>query len=119
MTESQVGASSLRADIGIDADARCRGFHGDMANSTLKEPTISAYIQCYSNKAALYQTLFSFRKFYPSEAVTLVSDRGDDFRKFAEYFGLHYYRSEQKCDPRGALGKDGAREYLKRIYEHC
>jgi hypothetical protein len=85
----------------------------------MKEPSISAYIQCNSNKAALYQTLASFRKVYPTEIVTLVSDRGDDFRKFAEYFQLHYYRSEQKCDPRGNLGKAGAREYLKRIYEHC
>ena len=84
----------------------------------MKEPTISAYVQCYSNKAALYHALASFRKAYPAEFVTLVSDRGDDFSKFAEHFHLHYYRSEQKGDP-GNLGKDGAREYLRRIYEHC
>jgi hypothetical protein len=84
----------------------------------MKEPTISAYIQCYSNKRALYETLLSFRNVYPNEPITLVSDCGDDFSKFAEHFDLYYYHSEKKGDP-GNLGKDGALEYLKRIYEHC
>jgi hypothetical protein len=85
----------------------------------MNEPTISAYIQCYSNKAALYQTLDSFRKAYPTESITLVSDCGDDFSKFADHFDLHYYRSEKHCDPRENAGKDTVREYLKRVYEHC
>jgi hypothetical protein len=85
----------------------------------MKEPTISAYIQCHSNKAALYQTLVSFRNVYPNEHITLVSDCGDDFSKFANRFDLYYYRSDKSCDPRGTLGKDGALEYLRRIYEHC
>jgi hypothetical protein len=85
----------------------------------MRESTISAYIQCYSNKAALYHTLSSFRKFYSSEPVTLVSDCGEDFSKFARYFGLTYYRSDKRCDPRGNLGQEGTLEYLKRIYEHC
>src|SRR5215472_18694477 len=85
----------------------------------MKEPTISAYIQCYSNKAALYHALSSFRRAYPTEPVTLVSDCGDDFSRFAAHFNLHYYRSEKSCDPRGRLGKEGAQEYLRRIYEHC
>jgi hypothetical protein len=85
----------------------------------MDEPTISAYIQCYSNKKALYQTLRSFRTYYQREAITLVSDCGDDFSKFGQHFDLHYYRSEKNCDPRGKLGKDGVLEYLNRIYEHC
>jgi hypothetical protein len=84
----------------------------------MSEPTISAYIQCYSNKAALYQTLASFRNVYSNEPITLVSDCGDDFSKFAERFDLYYYRSEKKAAP-GKAGKDGTREFLKRIYEHC
>jgi hypothetical protein len=83
------------------------------------DPTISAYIQCYSHKAALYQTLSSFRKYYSKEPITLISDRGEDFSQFAKRFGLFYYRSEKNCDPRGNLGKDGALEYLDRIYQHC
>jgi len=88
-------------------------------NRRTREPTISAYIQCHSNKRALYQTLVSFRNVYPAEPITLVSDCGDDFSQFADHFDLYYYRSEKNCDPRGNLGKDGASEYLKRIYEHC
>ncbi len=83
-----------------------------------KEPTISAYIQCYSNKRALYETLTTFRKFYETEAVTLVSDDGDDFSKFAQRFNLDYYRSDKNANP-GNLGEDGARECLRRIYHHC
>lgn len=90
----------------------------DRMNANGQEPTISAYMQCYSNKRALYETLTSFRAFYETEAVTLVSDCGEDFSSFAEHFGLYYYWSDRKGDPR-CLGKDGALEYLRRIYEHC
>ena len=83
-----------------------------------REPTISAYIQCYSNKRALYETLATFRKVYPTEAITLVSDCGDDFSKFASYFDLYYYRSEKRAVP-GKLGEHGAWEFLRRINEHC
>lgn len=83
-----------------------------------QEPTISAYIQCHSNQRALYEALKSFRNFYPTEDITLVSDAGDDFTKFAEHFNLRYYRSDQKAVP-FALGEDGAREYLRRVYDHC
>ena len=82
------------------------------------EPTISAYIQCYSNKRALYETFTTFRAVYATQAITLVSDCGEDFSKFAEHFDLYYYRSERRAIP-GNLGEDGAREFLRRIYEHC
>lgn len=82
-------------------------------------PTLSAYMQCFSNKAAVYQTLRSFRTYYPSERITLVSDAGEDFTRFAAHFNLHYHWSGQHCDPRGQLGETGAREYLRRIYDHC
>jgi hypothetical protein len=83
-----------------------------------KEPTISAYAQCYSNKRALYEAFTTFRRFYETEPLTLVSDCGEDFSRFSEHFNLHYYRSEKSADP-GNLGKDGVRELLRRIYEHC
>lgn len=83
------------------------------------EPTVSAYIQCHSNPSALFHTLQSFRTAYPTEPVTLVSDRGDDLSKFARHFDTDYYWSDKKCDPRGRLGVDGTREYLRRIYQHC
>lgn len=85
----------------------------------MKEPTISAYIQCYSNKTALYHTLSSFRRCYPHETVTLVSDCGEDFERFRDHFNLRYYRSDKRCDPRRSLGEEGAVEYLRRIYDHC
>jgi hypothetical protein len=85
----------------------------------MREPTISAYIQCFSNKTALYKTLASFRTFYHTEPITLISDCGEDFQRFADHFQIHYYRSDKRCDPRGGLGKEGALEYLRRIHEHC
>jgi hypothetical protein len=53
---------------------------------------LSAYMQCYANKGAVYQALLSFRKAYPTEPITLVSDCGQDFSGFAKLFGLYYYR---------------------------
>src|SRR5262245_35955262 len=93
--------------------------HADCRHQDMSEPTISAYIQCHSHKAALYHALLSFRKHYPTEQVTLVSDCGEDFARFAAYFNLNYYRSALNCDPRAGLGQAGAAEYLKRIYDHC
>lgn len=87
-------------------------------NTDVQELTISAYMQCYANKRALYETLKSFRAFYETEPVTLVSDCGEDFSAFAEHFRLHYYRSANRAVP-GRLGEDGAREFLRRIHEHC
>ncbi len=109
------GAKEGRIAVGCMENAKTH--RGE--NRSTRGPTISAYIQCHANQTALYQTLASFRKFYPTEPITLVSDCGDDFSQFAERFALNYYRSEKNCDPRGNLGKYGALEYLKRIYEHC
>jgi hypothetical protein len=85
----------------------------------MSEPTLSAYIQCYSNKAALYQTLKTFRTHYPVERITLVSDAGEDFTRFGRHFNLNYYWSDRHCDPRGELGEAGTVEYLRRIHDHC
>jgi hypothetical protein len=84
----------------------------------MKEPTISAYMQCYSNQMALYQSLRAFRRSYPDVDVTLVSDCGEDFTAFGDAFALRYYRSAVKADP-GNLGFEGAHEYLRRMHDHC
>jgi hypothetical protein len=91
---------------------------GSNSEADAREPTISAYIQCHSNERALYEALKGFRTFYPTEDITLVSDAGDDFTRFAEHFDLHYYWSQNKAAPH-SLGEDGAREYLRRLYDHC
>lgn len=84
----------------------------------MTEPSISAYMQCWSEKLATHYALSSFRRSYPTETITLVSDQGEHFDGFAARFRLHYYRSEHKADPRN-LGIAGAREYLRRIHDHC
>jgi hypothetical protein len=84
----------------------------------MAHPTLSAYIQCASNPAALYHALHSFRTFYPTETVTLISDRGDDLQPFADCFDLRYCYATDKCEP-GRLGHDGAEGFLRRIYQHC
>lgn len=84
----------------------------------MTEPSISAYMQCWSEKLATHHALASFRRSYPAETITLVSDQGEHFDSFAARFRLRYYRSEHKADPRH-LGIAGAREYLRRIHDHC
>jgi hypothetical protein len=81
---------------------------------------ISAYMQCFSNKRAVFECLKSFRKYYPSVAITLVSDGGDDFNEIKQKFNLIYKYSNQNILPQGKMcGIDGVEEYFKRIYEHC
>jgi hypothetical protein len=83
------------------------------------QPSLSAYMQCHDNRTALWHTLDSFRRAYPNEAITLVSDQGEDFSRFASHFTLRYRYSPRRCDPRGGLGLEGATEYLRRIHDHC
>jgi len=52
--------------------------------------TIGAYFQCYKNPHATYETLKSFRTFYPNSTVVLVSDNGYDYTNMAKYFNCIY-----------------------------
>lgn len=88
--------------------------------------TISAYIQVYRHKRAVFEALKSFRIFYRTEPVTVVSDNGDDFTDVCEALDLHYVHSpirsmvgpgEQRANNQSTL--DGVYEIQKRIYEHC
>jgi hypothetical protein len=54
---------------------------------------IGAYLQCYKNPYATYKCLESFRKFYPTSTVVLLSDNGYDYSKMAEYFNCIYIHS--------------------------
>jgi len=81
---------------------------------------ISAYIQCYSNKRAVFECIKSFRNFYPTNFITLVSDNGDDFTSISNYFNLNYIYSDKNILPKGRMcGLECVYEYFKRIYNHC
>ena len=56
---------------------------------------IGAYLQCYKNPYATYKCLESFRKFYPTSTVVLLSDNGYDYSKMAEYFNCIYIHSDE------------------------
>ena len=52
--------------------------------------TIGAYFQCYKNPRATYETLKSFRTFYPNSTIVLLSDNGYDYTNMAKYFSCIY-----------------------------
>lgn len=56
---------------------------------------IGAYLQCYKNPYATYKCLESFRKFYPTSTVVLLSDNGYNYSKMAEYFNCIYIHSDE------------------------
>ncbi len=53
--------------------------------------TLSAYIQCYKNPLATFVCLSSFREFYPTEEILMVSNNGYDYTEMAKYFNAKYY----------------------------
>ena len=82
--------------------------------------SISAYMQVFSNKRAVFECLKEFRKHNPDSPITLVSDGGESFREFEEPFDLRYRYSENNILPKGQLcGISGVEEYLSRVLEHC
>ena len=54
---------------------------------------IGAYFQCYKNPYATYKCLESFRKFYPTSTIVLLSDNGYDYTEMAKYFNCIYIHS--------------------------
>ena len=58
-------------------------------------PNIGAYFQCHKNPFATYKTLESFRNYYPTNSVVLVSDNGYDYTEMAKYFDCIYVHRTQ------------------------
>jgi len=56
---------------------------------------VGAYFQCYKNPYATYKCLESFRNFYPTNTIVLVSDNGYNYSKMAEYFNCIYIHSNE------------------------
>ena len=57
--------------------------------------SIGAYFQCYKNPRATYETLKSFRNYYPNNTVVLVSDNGYDYTNMAKYFNCIYIHDKE------------------------
>lgn len=85
--------------------------------------SISVYMQVYNHKRATLEALRSFRTFYRTEPVTVLSDDGEDFASICEAAKARYIhaqtRTRQGPHHGAGMGLDGVLEYLRRIYEHC
>lgn len=78
----------------------------------------SVFMQVYSHKRAVFEALKSFRTFYKSEHITVLSDHGDDFSSICEAANAKYIHAPTRITL-GTMNIDGVYEWLKRIYEHC
>ena len=54
-----------------------------------------AYLQCYKNPFATFVCLMSFRNFYPTSTIVLLSDNGYDYTEMAKYFQCIYIHSTE------------------------
>ena len=54
-----------------------------------------AYLQCYKNPFATFICLMSFRNFYPTSTIVLLSDNGYDYTEMAKYFQCIYIHSTE------------------------
>ena len=80
----------------------------------------SVHFQCYKNSNAVKYSLEQFRKYYPDNAIRLISDNGDDFEDIINVYNLIYKKELVNILPKGQLaGIDASYEYLRRIYDTC
>ena len=76
----------------------------------------AVYFQCFNQRKATFETLKSFRNFYPEVKVHLLSDKGEDFSDIAKCFNCDYTYSEQNIAYWPCKDMIG---WFKRLYETC
>jgi hypothetical protein len=59
--------------------------------------TLGAYFQCHKNPYATYESLRTFRQFYPTEPILLLSDNGYDYTEMAKHFNCTYLHETTSC----------------------
>lgn len=57
--------------------------------------SFGAYLQCHKQPLATYKCLESFRKFYPTSTVVLLSDNGYDYTEMAKLFNCTYIHEKE------------------------
>jgi len=59
------------------------------------EQTLGAFLQCHKNPYATYKCLESFRKYYPTSTIVLLSDNGYDYTEMAKFFDCIYIHEHE------------------------
>jgi len=59
--------------------------------------TLGAFFQCHKNPYATYESLRTFRQFYPTEPILLLSDNGYDYTEMARHFNCTYLHETTGC----------------------
>ena len=80
----------------------------------------------YKTPRAVFEALKSFRTFYRTEPITVLSDNGDDFTKIAAAFDARYIHAPERLvvgpeDVRTSAQStlEGIQEGFQRLYRHC
>lgn len=79
---------------------------------------LGAYFQCHKNPLSTYECLQSFRKFYPSSPIILLSDNGYDYTEMAKHFNCTYIHETVSCRPFGHKPSEYYRaiERLRKVF---
>lgn len=64
-------------------------------NKEYTDIKFGAYFQVFNQKKATFETLKSFRKYFPDSPVYLLSDAGEDFSAIAKFFSCDYEYSNE------------------------
>lgn len=80
--------------------------------------SISVYMQVHKNLRATFEALRSFRRFYRTENITVVSDGGHDFSEICKALDARFVYSDITTTTQ-RMSLPGVYEYLRRVYDHC
>jgi len=76
----------------------------------------AVYFQCFDQQRATAEALKSFRSFYPDIAISLLSDKGEDFRDVAKRFRCDYTYAEENL---GYWPCKDIKAWFRRLYDTC
>jgi hypothetical protein len=80
---------------------------------------IGAYYQSYKNKKSFENTILSFRKWYPTATLVVVSDGGDDFSEFCKNHGAPFTMKQKLKTGRNLVFDSigSILEFVKRLWD--
>jgi hypothetical protein len=94
-----------------------------MVGDTLTMASLfSVFMQVYSNKRAVFESLKSLRTFYRDVAVRVISDDGENFSEICNAFNATFVHSPTRIvagSSSAGFVSGGLQEYLIRLYDHC
>lgn len=80
----------------LDNSIESQTFYANEETSPDIRIRIGGYYQCYKQELAFVKTCQTFREVYPNQSLVIVSDNGNDYRKYADEYHATYWQNKNR-----------------------